>query len=171
MKTWLDLTNIWVIFYHSPGSYPKRSLLSSSFYWKFFFFFLLFLLEYSWFTMLCLFQGYRKGNLLYICVLSYFSCYPMDCSPPGSSVHGILQARILEWVAISSSRGSSWPRDRIYIYIGASQMILTQGLNLHLLSFLLWQVSSLPLATPGKPLYVLCQVVSVVSDSLWPCGL
>jgi len=37
---------------------------------------------------------------------------PMDCSPPGSSVHGILQTRILEWVAISSSRGSSWPRDR-----------------------------------------------------------
>ena len=35
----------------------------------------------------------------------------MDCSPPGSSVHGILQARILEWVARSSSRGSSWPRD------------------------------------------------------------
>ena len=38
-------------------------------------------------------------------------CDPMDCSPPGSSVHGILQARILEWVAISLSRGSSWPRD------------------------------------------------------------
>ena len=35
----------------------------------------------------------------------------MDCSPPGYSVHGILQARILEWVAISSSRGSTWPRD------------------------------------------------------------
>ena len=35
----------------------------------------------------------------------------MDCSPPGSSVRGILQARILEWVAISSSRGSSQPRD------------------------------------------------------------
>ena len=34
-------------------------------------------------------------------------CYPMDCSLPGSSVHGILQARTLEWVAISSSRGSS----------------------------------------------------------------
>ena len=34
-------------------------------------------------------------------------CNPMDCSPLGSSVHGILQARILEWVAISSSRGSS----------------------------------------------------------------
>ena len=38
-------------------------------------------------------------------------CNPMDCSPPGSSVHGILPARILEWVAISFSRGSFWPRD------------------------------------------------------------
>ena len=39
-------------------------------------------------------------------------CDPMDCSLPGSSVHGILQARVLEWVAISFSRGSSRPRDR-----------------------------------------------------------
>ena len=39
-------------------------------------------------------------------------CDPVDCSPPGSSVHGILQARILEWVVISFSRGSSRPRDR-----------------------------------------------------------
>ena len=38
-------------------------------------------------------------------------CDLVDCSPPSSCVHGILQARILEWVAISSSRGSSWPRD------------------------------------------------------------
>ena len=38
-------------------------------------------------------------------------CDPVDCNLPGSSVHGILQARILEWVAISFSRGSSWPRD------------------------------------------------------------
>ena len=37
-------------------------------------------------------------------------CDPMDCSPPGSSVHGISQARILKWVAISFSRGSSWPK-------------------------------------------------------------
>ena len=36
----------------------------------------------------------------------------MDTSPPGSSVHGILQARILEWVAMPSSRGSSQPRDQ-----------------------------------------------------------
>ena len=38
-------------------------------------------------------------------------CYPVEYSPPGSSVHGIFQARILEWVAISFSRGSSQPRD------------------------------------------------------------
>ena len=36
----------------------------------------------------------------------------MDCSPPGSSIRGLLQARVLEWVAISFSRGSSQPRDR-----------------------------------------------------------
>ena len=39
-------------------------------------------------------------------------CNPMDCGLPGSSVHGIFQARILEWVSISFARGSSWPRDR-----------------------------------------------------------
>ena len=38
-------------------------------------------------------------------------CDPVDCSPPSSSVHGILQARILEWVIIPFSRASSWPRD------------------------------------------------------------
>ena len=48
----------------------------------------------------------------------WFSCKvvsdswdPLDCSLPGSSVQGIFQARILDWVAISFSRGSSWPRD------------------------------------------------------------
>ena len=43
--------------------------------------------------------------------LCWTLCNPMDCSPPGSSVHGILKARTLEWVAISFSRGSSRPRD------------------------------------------------------------
>ena len=42
-------------------------------------------------------------------------CNLMDCSLPGSSVHGILQARVLEWVAISFSRGSSRPRDRTQV--------------------------------------------------------
>ena len=62
-------------------------------------------------------------------------CNPMDCSPSGASVCGILQAGILEWVAMSFSRGSS----------------RTQGLNLHLLCLLHWQPGSLPLAPPGKP--------------------
>ena len=40
-------------------------------------------------------------------------CDPMNCSLPSSSIHGVFQARILEWVASSFSRGSSWPNDRI----------------------------------------------------------
>ena len=42
-------------------------------------------------------------------------CNPVDCSPPTSSVHGFLQERILEWVSISSSRGSSWLRDQTLV--------------------------------------------------------
>ena len=58
-------------------------------------------------------------------------CDAMDCSPLSM---GILQARILEWVAMPSSRGSSWPRDRTHI----------SYVHPH------WQVSSLPIAPPGK---------------------
>ena len=61
-------------------------------------------------------------------------CNPMDCSLSGSSVQGIFQARILEWVAVPSSRGSSLPRGQTYV----------SSVYLH------WQVSSLPLASPGK---------------------
>ena len=54
-----------------------------------------------------------------VCVLVTQSCPtlcdPMDYSPPGSSVHGILQARILEWVTITFSRGSSQPRDQTWV--------------------------------------------------------
>ena len=39
----------------------------------------------------------------------------MDCSPPGSPVHGILQGRILDWVAIPFSRGYSWPREQTWV--------------------------------------------------------
>ena len=48
-------------------------------------------------------------------VVSDFFVTPMGCSPPGSSVHGFLQARILERVAISYSRGSSPPRDQTHV--------------------------------------------------------
>ena len=52
-------------------------------------------------------------------------CNPVDCSLPGSSVHGILQARILEWVAISFSRGSSRPRDQTQVsHIGGGRFNL-----------------------------------------------
>ena len=54
-----------------------------------------------------------------LCVLSHFSCVwlcdPMDCSPPGPSVHGIPQARILEWIAMPSSREPPQSRDRTCI--------------------------------------------------------
>ena len=71
-------------------------------------------------------------HILCVCVCSGAKlcltlCNPMDCSPPGSSVHGFLQARILEWVTISSSR-ASFP---------------TQGSSPHLLP---WEGDSLPLS-------------------------
>ena len=58
------------------------------------------------------------GMLLKVLVaqLCLTLCNPMDYSPPGSSVHGILQARILEWIAIFFSRGSSWPRDQTLVF-------------------------------------------------------
>ena len=76
-----------------------------------------------------------------VCVLSRFSCVQlfatMDCKTPGSSVHEILQVRILEWVALPSSRGSSRPRDQIQIsYISCTgRIFLTQGLNPGLLHY------------------------------------
>ena len=67
---------------------------------------------------------------------------PVDCSPPGFSVHGVLQARILEWVAMPSLRDSSQPG----------------GLNPHVLHLLYWQVGSLPLMPPGSPCIIdVCQ--------------
>ena len=61
-------------------------------------------------------------------------CNLMDCSQPGSSVRGILQAKILQWVAIPFSRG----------------IFLTQGSNLHLLCLLEWQAGSSLSEPPGK---------------------
>ena len=57
-------------------------------------------------------SGYRI-NSMYLEVLCQTLCDLMNYSPPGSSVHGISQARILDWVAISFSRGYSWSRDQI----------------------------------------------------------
>ena len=56
-------------------------------------------------------------------------CDPMDCNPPGSSVHGILQARTLEWVAISSSKWYSWPRDRTCLFYIGRQILYHWALS------------------------------------------
>ena len=59
-----------------------------------------------------------RPSHIYVCVLVTQSCPtlcdPMDCNLPGSSVHGILQTRILEWVAIYFSRRFSWPRNLLH---------------------------------------------------------
>ena len=55
--------------------------------------------------------GWCSTGHVCVCAYSVMSTWdPMDCSPPGSSVHGISQARIMEWVAMPLSRVSSWPR-------------------------------------------------------------
>ena len=74
-------------------------------------------MEDNCFTMFCWFLPYSKVNLPRVLVaqLCLTLCDPMHCSPPGSSVHGILQTRMLEWVAIPSSRGSSQPRNRTQV--------------------------------------------------------
>ena len=71
------------------------------------------------------------NSCYYVCVnskslqLCLTLCDPMDCGPPGSSVHGILQARILEWVAMASSRRSSQPRDGISLYLALAGRFFT----------------------------------------------
>ena len=59
-------------------------------------------------------------KLTSLCLLAAQSCLtlcdPVDCSPPGSSIHGILQARTLRWAAVSFSRGSFWSRNRIHVF-------------------------------------------------------
>ena len=53
-------------------------------------------------------------------------CSPVDCSPPDSSVRGLLQARTLEWVAMPFSRASSPPRDRTHVYALAVVFFTTE---------------------------------------------
>ena len=91
--------------------------------------------EYFCFAFFFSLQIFKVKMFFKTCAqLCLTHCDLKDCSPPGSSVHGIFQARVLEWVAISSSRGSSWPRIEPYV--------------LHLLH---WQVGSLPLNHLGSP--------------------
>ena len=90
--------------------------------------------------------------MLCVCVLSHVRLFaiPKDCSLPNSSVHGIFQARILEWVAISFSRGCSWPRD------------WTRVSYLHLLHR---QMDSLPLRHLGNPNQCHQKTIGIVAFS------
>ena len=113
-----------------------------------------------WATQLRLYQDFcppRFRLKYYVCVLCAHSSpilfETMDCSPLDSSVHVIFQARILEWAAISYSRGTSRPRK-----------------FLHLLWFLPWQADSLPLYHLGSP-QALDLDFQTVSGWCWLPGL
>ena len=91
-----------------------------------------------------------------VCMLCHFGHVqlysPMDSSPPGSSVHGILWERILEWVAIPFSRVSSRPKDQTYVFC-----------------LLHWQVGSLPLVPLGSPcevcmIYIKVKCLTIVHE-------
>ena len=98
---------------------------------------------------------------VYVCIYMCLTlCDPMNCSPPGSSVHGIFQARILEQVAMSFSQ----PRDLPWIS-------LMQGSYLRLLHLLHWQEGALPAEPSAKLIYhwrkVKCLLLSIFLSS-WP---
>ena len=109
-QTLLSCTNLWLVLFLTQ--YPRLPLT----------------LRYHFELLVC-----KRAKSLQSCLTL---CDPVDCSPPDSSVHGILQARILEWVAKHSSRGSSRPWDR------ACVSRLLRG-----------QARSLPLGPPGAPCY------------------
>ena len=91
--------------------------------------------------------------VLVVCVFTKSSltlCDPMDCSLPWSPVHGILQAGILEWVAISSSRGSSWPKDQTGVFCLAGGFSTTEP--------------------PGKPMRRELLILILKIDLLYPRG-
>ena len=69
-------------------------------------------------------------------------CDPMDCNLPDSSVHGILQARILEWVDISYSRGSSWPRNQIHVSSIVGRLFIIWATNWFLVKDKPWRLNN-----------------------------
>ena len=96
--------------------------------------------------------SYRSDKTSEVAQSCLTLCHPMDCSLPGSSIHGIFQARILEWVAISFSRRSSWSRDRTRVSCLVGR------------HFTVWATI---VYSPKSE----SESHSVVSDSLWPHGL
>ena len=82
-------------------------------------------------------------------------CNPMDCSQPGFSVHEILQARVLEWVDIPSSRVSSWPKDWIQVSSIASRF------------FTIWATRG-PSPSPTLRYYKKSVAVEEETEQHWP---
>ena len=98
--------------------------------------------------------GCHEQASLQAYVFSYVRLFATPCSLSGSSVHGIFQARVLEWVAISFSRGSSWPRDRIWVSCTAGRC------------FTIWATREAPLSPPSELRFVLQYPASPVLH-LW----
>ena len=144
-------------------------------------------------------------NLKFCCCCCWFSCYLMcnscncvDCSPPGSSVHGTLQARVLEWGAISFSGGSSQFRNLTLVSCTAGRFFTNRAMN-EAQSFAAKSLQSCPTlcspidgSPPGSPVPGILQARTLewvamsfsnawnwkvkvkspsVSNSLWPHGL
>ena len=93
-------------------------------------------------------------------------CNPKDCSPPGSSVQGILQARLLEWVAISFSRGSSWPRDWTQVSWIAGDLLHCRQILLPTETLGKPPVNLIPLIYPPPLLFGSCKFVFQVCESV-----
>ena len=89
----------------------------------------------------------------------------MDCSPPGSSVHGILQARILEWVAVSFSGGYSRPRDRTLVSYIAGGFFTTSATWEALFPFFFQSLATVLFEHEGRAMSLLSFLWHII------CGL
>ena len=112
-----------------PNNYLKLSLVFQSFVWV--------IPHLFWMSSCLIWVGHYEKCLCAKSLQSHLTlCDPMDCSLLDSSVHEILQAKVLDWVAMPSSKGSFQPRGKTHT---------------HLLHLLHWQVGSSPLVPSGKP--------------------
>ena len=134
-------------------------------------------------------KGYKQSQscltiLVCVCLDAHLCltlCDPMNYSSPGSSVHGISQARILEWVAISSSRGSSQSGDQTHIFwvsciTGGFFTIELTGNTAWRTFWLLHSLLSkscglfiftLKICKHQKPVFYICTLLITLCDSLW----
>ena len=134
-----------------------------------------------WFILLSLVNMLKEGCMNVKLPQSCTTlCDPIDCSPPGSSIHEILQARILQWVAMPSSRESSWPRiEPTYLMSPAlaGGFFTTSATSVQfthsLVSYSLWPTDC---STPGFPVHHQLQElvqthVHWVGDAIQPSHL